>query len=227
MAITLEYLKQDFSARKTLVPSIAAQNCWTPALRLTNLKPPIMFKIRGVGRGHWAMAPLDAEGALCDCSAPSSRECVYTENLVGGRPQAPSNDEMSLRKVPPMTTVWRPPWVKWHPPDPWPPWPLCDFLNTLLIKMGPSINNGIYSTAIPATQRVLQRMIMINQSRNERFQTFLAIQRVFFQICRLCKTKELLIVNWEVHGKIHRMALRFHQSLAFSFRDIKRPESHS
>ena len=46
------------------------------------------------------MAPsLGAEGALCDCSAPSNRECVYKENVVGGRP--PSNDEKSLRKVPP------------------------------------------------------------------------------------------------------------------------------
>ena len=35
-----------------------------------------------------------------------------------------------LRKVPPMTTVGRPPWVKWRPPSPCPP--LRDFPNTLL-----------------------------------------------------------------------------------------------
>ena len=48
----------------------------------------------GVGRrGHsWA---------LCDCSAPSNRECVYRENVVVGRPKAPSIDEKPLRKVPP------------------------------------------------------------------------------------------------------------------------------
>ena len=55
----------------------------------------------GGGGGHWAMAPsLDAEGALCDCSAPSNLECVYKKRVVGGRHQAPSNDEKSLRKVP-------------------------------------------------------------------------------------------------------------------------------
>ena len=42
--------------------------------------------------------------------------CAYNENLVGG-----SNEEMSLPKVPSMTTVWRPPWVKWCPPNPSPP----------------------------------------------------------------------------------------------------------
>ena len=36
------------------------------------------------------------------------------------RPQAPSNYEKFLRKVPPMTTVGRPPWVKWRPPSPCP-----------------------------------------------------------------------------------------------------------
>ena len=43
-------------------------------------------------------SPLGAEGVLCDCSAPSNRECVYMENVVEGRPQATSNDEKSLRK---------------------------------------------------------------------------------------------------------------------------------
>ena len=45
--------------------------------------------------------------------------------------RAPSNDEKFLRKVPPMTTVRRPPWVKWRPPS-FCPSPLRDFLNTLL-----------------------------------------------------------------------------------------------
>ena len=48
-------------------------------------------RCRGGPGGHWAMAsPLGDEGALCDCSAPSNRESVYRENVVGGRPQAPS-----------------------------------------------------------------------------------------------------------------------------------------
>ena len=55
---------------------------------------------RGVGRGHWAMATrLGAEGALCDWRAPSTRECVYKENVVVGlkAPRGASNDEKSLR----------------------------------------------------------------------------------------------------------------------------------
>ena len=41
------------------------------------------------GGGHWVMtSPLGAEGALCDCSAPSNRECVYRENV--GSKRAPS-----------------------------------------------------------------------------------------------------------------------------------------
>ena len=40
---------------------------------------------RSVGRGHWAMPPLSAEGALCDFSTASNRECFYRENVVGGR----------------------------------------------------------------------------------------------------------------------------------------------
>ena len=88
--------------------------------------------------------PLRLFGAL------QSRQCVYRENVVGGRPPttegpsekylyvftrkmwlegaAPSNDEKSLQKVPPMTTVRRPPWVKWHPPS---LAPFAIFLNTL------------------------------------------------------------------------------------------------
>ena len=47
--------------------------------------------------GHWAMPPpLGAEGALCDCSAPSNREC-FTGKLYSWR--APY--EKLLRKVPP------------------------------------------------------------------------------------------------------------------------------
>ena len=44
-------------------------------------------------------------------------------------PQAPSNDQKSLQKVPSMTSIRRPPWVNWHPPS---PCPLRDFLNTPL-----------------------------------------------------------------------------------------------
>ena len=70
----------------------------------------------------------------------------YRENVVGGRApsndkkvpperprrgfsglRAPSNDENFLRKVPPMTTVGRPPCVKWRPPMP----PPRDVVNTL------------------------------------------------------------------------------------------------
>ena len=49
--------------------------------------------------GHWAMAsPLGAEGALCDCSAPSNRECFCRENVVGGRPRTTkSPSEKSLQ----------------------------------------------------------------------------------------------------------------------------------
>ena len=44
---------------------------------------------------------------------------------------ARSNDENFLRKVPPMTTVGRPSWVKWRPPS---PCPLRHFVSTLLIQ---------------------------------------------------------------------------------------------
>ena len=50
--------------------------------------------------GHWAMPPLGAEGVLCDCSVPSNCECIYRENAVGGRTQAPSG-AFRRRKVPP------------------------------------------------------------------------------------------------------------------------------
>ena len=60
----------------------------------------------------------------CSWRSPKSLrkvpQCVYKENLVGERPQAPSNDKKSLRKVPPMATLRRPPWVKWRPPSPCP-----------------------------------------------------------------------------------------------------------
>ena len=71
--------------------------------RSYNSRCMYLHAARGVGRGgHWAMAPsLGDEGALCDCSAPSKRQCVYKENVVGGRLRAPSNVEKSLRKVPP------------------------------------------------------------------------------------------------------------------------------
>ena len=52
----------------------------------------------GQGRRQGALdhAPVGAEDALCDCSEPSNRECAHRENVVGGRPQAPSNDEKSF-----------------------------------------------------------------------------------------------------------------------------------
>ena len=46
---------------------------------------------RGVGRGHWAMLPLGAEGALCDCSVPSNRKRVYRESVVGWPTKVPPN----------------------------------------------------------------------------------------------------------------------------------------
>ena len=73
--------------------------------------------------------PLGAEVAICDCSAPSNRDGVYREYAFGERPQPPSNNEKSPRKVSPMTTVRRPPWVKWRPSSPCPP--PRDCLNTL------------------------------------------------------------------------------------------------
>ena len=79
---------------------------------------------RGVGRGPLGHAPplwAPKAGPLRLFGAFQSRMCLQGK--------VPSNDEMSLRKVPPMTTVWRPPWVKWRPPN---PCPLRDFLNTLL-----------------------------------------------------------------------------------------------
>ena len=45
-------------------------------------------------------------------------QCVYKENAVGGRPQAPSNDEKSLEKSLQWRPYGRPPWVKWRPPNP-------------------------------------------------------------------------------------------------------------
>ena len=47
-----------------------------------------MASHRGVGRrGTGPCPPLGAEGALCDCLAPSNRECFTgkNENVVGGR----------------------------------------------------------------------------------------------------------------------------------------------
>ena len=59
-------------------------------------RPYVLKQGHGEGEGHWAMAStLGAEGAPCGCSAPSNRECFYRENVI---PQAPSNDEKSLRK---------------------------------------------------------------------------------------------------------------------------------
>ena len=40
----------------------------------------LALSLRGVGRGSTGLwPPLGAEGAICDCSAPSNRECVYSE----------------------------------------------------------------------------------------------------------------------------------------------------
>ena len=102
---------------------------------------PWSVVIRDVVRGgsHWAMPTFGTEGALCDCSAPSNRECVYRENVVGGRAQAPYNDEKSLRKVPPKspsndgrTT----PSLGEVAPF-YPLLPLRDFRNTLLVMSFP------------------------------------------------------------------------------------------
>ena len=38
----------------------------------------LMFQPGAKAGGHWAMPP---SGAVCDCSAPSNRECVYRENV--------------------------------------------------------------------------------------------------------------------------------------------------
>ena len=49
--------------------------------------------------GH-AFPHLGVEGTLCDCSTPSNRECVYRENVVGGRPSGALQRQQFLRKVP-------------------------------------------------------------------------------------------------------------------------------
>ena len=54
-------------------------------------------EIRGVGRGSLGHVPLGAEGPHCYFSAPSNRECVHRENVVGGCPQG----ALQRRKVPP------------------------------------------------------------------------------------------------------------------------------
>ena len=75
---------------------------------------------------------MQLEGALTTKSPPEKT----LQGLSGmraplWRPQVPSNEEKFLRKVPPMTTVGRPPWVKWRPPS---PPPFRDFQNALLTK---------------------------------------------------------------------------------------------
>ena len=57
--------------------------------------------IRDVGRGHWAMAPLERRRRPLRLFSALQSRMFYRENVVGRRPQAPSNDEKSLRKVPP------------------------------------------------------------------------------------------------------------------------------
>ena len=58
---------------------------------------PAIFD-RGIGKGALGHPPLGTEGALCDCSAPSNRECVYRENEVGGRhPTTKSPSEKSFQ----------------------------------------------------------------------------------------------------------------------------------
>ena len=60
---------------------------------------------RGVGKGHWVMSPLGRRRRPLRLLGAIRSRMFYRENVVGGRPQAPSNDEKFLRKVPPMTTV--------------------------------------------------------------------------------------------------------------------------
>ena len=89
-------------------------------------------------QGHWAgegggfWTPLQLFGALqsqmclqgkCSWRASNNKKslrkfppCVYKQNLVGERPPTTKVPP----KVPPMTTLRRPPWVKWHPPSPSP-----------------------------------------------------------------------------------------------------------
>ena len=66
------------------------------------------------GRRQGATRPWGAEGILCDRSAPSNRESVGSE-------KAPSNDEESIRKLPPLTSVQCPPSMKWRPASSCPP----------------------------------------------------------------------------------------------------------
>ena len=46
--------------------------------------------------GTGPCSPLGAEGAFCDCLGPSNCGRFYRENVVGGRSQAPLNDDRSL-----------------------------------------------------------------------------------------------------------------------------------
>ena len=88
--------------------------CWRKGLVIWGGLASEQRRRQGRGTGPWP--PLGAEGALCDCLAPSNRECVYRANVVGGRRQAPSNADKSLfgpegawgrpqaRKVPPKSS---------------------------------------------------------------------------------------------------------------------------
>ena len=87
-----------------------------------------MFKLqiiptRDVGRGHWAMPPWAPKAPFATVRRPQSRMCLQGKCNWGALTQAPSNDEKTLRKVPPTTTVRHPHWVKWRPPSPCPPPP--------------------------------------------------------------------------------------------------------
>ena len=75
--------------------------------------PPIANVLQG--KCSW-MAP---SGALKRQKVPAESPSRGFSGLIRRPPG--SNDENFLRKVPPMTTIGRPPWVKWRPPSPCPP----------------------------------------------------------------------------------------------------------
>ena len=80
---------------------------------------------------------LGAEGAFCDCSAPSNHECANKENVVGGR------SHLQQRKVPTKSLSnddrTAHPLGEVAPPSPGPP---RNFLNTLL---GPIVGSRVVS----------------------------------------------------------------------------------
>ena len=119
---------------------------------------------RVVGRGPGALdhAPLGRRRHPLRLFGALQSRMFYREN-VGWR--APSNDEKFLRKVPPMTTVRRPPWVKWRPPSPCPP---RDFPNTLLGQdlTGRGQPGYHWTQNVPSIRLVFVPQFYLNQGRN-------------------------------------------------------------